>query len=50
MFTKVGPNAVRSALGFTVSLVGRSEVVYAEGDKSLTVSVEMLIGDIDFVS
>ena len=49
MLTKIGPNAVRSTIGFTVSLVGRSKIVYTEGDKTLTVSAEMLVGNIDFV-
>jgi hypothetical protein len=49
MFKKTGPNAASSSLGFSVSLVGRSRIVYTEGDKTLNVSAEMLVGDVDFI-
>jgi hypothetical protein len=40
MFTKLGPNSVKSDEGFVVSIISRDEMEYKIGSKRLLVDVE----------
>lgn len=40
MFTKLGPNSVKSDEGFTVSRISRDDIEYKIGSKRLLVQVE----------
>lgn len=49
MFTKTHANGVTSTDGFSVEIATMNELRYVEGDHVLTVPVELLTGDCDFV-
>lgn len=40
MFTRLGPNSAQSTDGFRVERIGRMELKYSEGSRSVTVEVE----------
>jgi len=49
MFTKIHANGVASSDGFVVEITKVTELRYREGQRLITVPLELLMGECDFV-
>lgn len=49
MFTKIHANGAKSSEGFAVEIVKKTELRYQEGRRTITLPLELLMGDCDFV-
>lgn len=49
MFTKIHANGVVSSDGYAVEVINPKELRYCEGNRTITVPLELLMGGCDFV-